>query len=116
MLIYWTFLLKNDKINAFVVGKIMKNQDNNTIFRNITMITQISLYVMVPIFLCLGLGIWLDRQFGWSTTIFMLILGMVSGARTGYVTVKDMIERDEAKRKKRLNEEIERKVSKYGKN
>lgn len=94
----------------------MERDDRNSIYRNIAMITQISLYVMVPIFLCLGIGIWLDNRFGLSLTLPMLILGIVSGARTGYVTVKDMITSDEEKRKKRQKEEIERKVAKYGKN
>ena len=70
-------------------------------YRNIVLITQLSLYVMVPVFLCLGLGIWL------------LIVGIVAGARTGYVEAKRIIDAEDARRKKRQQEEIESKVKRH---
>lgn len=82
-------------------------------YRNIVLITQLSLYVMVPVFLCLGLGIWLDARFGWSTTLPLLIVGIVAGARTGYVETKRIIDAEDARRKKRQQEEIESKVKRH---
>ena len=82
-------------------------------YRNIVLITQLSLYVMVPVFLCLGLGIWLDARFGWSTTLPLLIVGIVAGARTGYVEAKRIIDAEDARRKKRQQEEIESKVKRH---
>lgn len=93
----------------------MQSDEKLSVFRNIAMITQVSLYVMVPVFLCLGVGIWLEGRFGLPLTLPMLILGLVTGGRTGYVTVKAMIDADEARRRKRLKDEIERKVAKSGK-
>lgn len=88
---------------------------NKGIYRNLTLITQISLYVMVPIFLCTGIGIWLENKTGLPLTIVFLIIGILSGARTGYVSVMEIIRSDEKEEKKKQLEEIERKVSKYGK-
>lgn len=90
-------------------------EDRTSIYRNIMLITQISLYVMVPIFLCIALGVFLDNRFGWSVTLPLLVVGIISGARTGYVQIKRIIDADEAKRKKRQQEEIESKVKRHGK-
>lgn len=93
----------------------MDTGDRTSVYRNIVLITQISLYVMVPIFLCLGIGVWLDQKFGWSTTLPLIVIGIAAGARTGYVEVRRTIEADEDRRKRRQTEEIENKVRKHGK-
>lgn len=93
----------------------MDTGDKTSVYRNIMLITQISLYVMVPIFLCLGIGIWLDAQFGWNTTLVFMIVGIAAGARTGYVEVKRVIIADDIKRKKKQLSEIEEKVKRHGK-
>ncbi|MGN0407759.1 MAG: AtpZ/AtpI family protein [Bacteroides sp.] len=93
----------------------MDTGEKASVYRNIVLITQISLYVMVPIFLCLGVGIWLDGKFGWSTTLPLLVIGIASGARTGYVEVRRIIEAEEDRRKRRQSEEIENKVRRHGK-
>lgn len=93
----------------------MDTGGRSAVYRNIILITQISLYVMVPIFLCLGAGIWLDGRFGWSTTLPLMIVGIAAGARTGYVEVRRVIVADEERRKKKQMEEIEDKVRRHGK-
>ena len=40
---------------------------------------------MVPTFLCLALGIWLDKRFGTWFTVPLLFIGMAAGARNAYV-------------------------------
>lgn len=94
----------------------MSMGDKASVYRNIMLITQISLYVMVPIFLCLGIGIWLDARFGWNTTLILMIVGIAAGARTGYVEVQRVIKADDARRRKKQLLEIEEKVKRHGKN
>ncbi|MDO5409919.1 MAG: AtpZ/AtpI family protein [Lachnospiraceae bacterium] len=62
-----------------------------TLARCLTMITQVSLTLLSPIILCTAIGVWLDNHFGWSTTVVLLILGILSGGRSAYVLVLKML-------------------------
>lgn len=42
--------------------------------KNIVLISQLSICVMVPTFLCLAIGLWLDGKFGTYFTIPLLII------------------------------------------
>lgn len=84
--------------------------EKGTEYRNLVLISQVSISVMVPLFLCLALGIWLDGRFGTYFTLPLLILGMAAGARNAYVLLKSVIHREESIRKKKQEEEIKRKV------
>jgi ATP synthase protein I len=80
--------------------------------RNIVLISQVAIAVMTPIFLCLAVGVWLDKKFGTWFTLPLLIIGILAGARSGYVLVMDVIRAEEAERKRKLEEDIKRKVAK----
>jgi ATP synthase protein I len=79
--------------------------------RNIVLISQVAIAVMTPIFLCLAVGVWLDKKFGTWFTLPLLIIGILAGARSGYVLVMDVIRAEEAERKRKLEEDIKRKVA-----
>jgi ATP synthase protein I len=79
--------------------------------RNIVLISQVAIAVMTPIFLCLAVGVWLDKKFGTWFTLPLLIIGILAGARSGYVLVMDVIRAEEAERKRKLEEDIRRKVA-----
>lgn len=76
----------------------MKHSKNS--YRNLTLITQLGISVIVPIFLCLFVGIWLDNRFSTWFTIPLLILGFLAGGRNAYIMAKDSIRMDERKKKK----------------
>lgn len=76
----------------------MKHSKNS--YRNLTLITQLGISVIVPIFLCLFVGIWLDSRFSTWFTIPFLILGFLAGGRNAYIMAKDSIRMDERKKKK----------------
>jgi len=76
----------------------MKRSKNS--YRNLTLITQLGIRVIVPIFLCLFIGIWLDNRFSTWFTIPLLILGFLAGGRNAYIMAKDSIRMDERKKKK----------------
>lgn len=67
---------------------------NREIIYNIGMITQLGLSMLAPVILCVFLGYWLDGKFGWYTTIPLLILGILAGARNTYLLVKQIQERE----------------------
>lgn len=61
----------------------MKQKKN--IYTTFALISQLGISMIVPIFLCTYIGIKLDEKFGWSTTIPLIILGVLAGARNVYV-------------------------------
>lgn len=62
-------------------------------YRNLVLITQLGIQIMVPIFMCLFLGIFLDSHFstGFFTIVF-LILGVLAGGRNAYILAMSSIE------------------------
>lgn len=79
--------------------------------RNIVLITQLGINVLVPTFVLLLLGMWLDSCFGTSFwAIILLILGILGGAKSAYDVAMNSIKRDE-----RQQESIEDLVKKYDK-
>lgn len=81
-----------------------------TEYRNLILISQVSISVMVPIFVCLALGVWLSEYIGTWFTMLMLVLGIAAGARNAYVLLSSLIKSDEERRIKKQEEDIKRKV------
>lgn len=57
--------------------------------KNLTLITQVGLMMLIPIFLCLFFGIWLDDRFATNGvfTIIFIIVGVLAGFRNMFVIV-----------------------------
>ena len=91
----------------------MKN--DGKALRNIVLISQFAICVMVPTFICLALGIWLDKRFGTWFTVPLLFIGMAAGARNAYVFAMNTVRQEKAKKDKAEEIEIERKVEEYRK-
>lgn len=70
---------------------------------------------MVPTFVCLALGLWLDGKLGTSFTIPLLIIGIAAGGRNAYVIAMNSIKQDEIKKKRTQEDEIQQKVERYNK-
>ncbi len=80
-------------------------KNNKAVFKGIAMITQIGISIMVPVFLCLFLGKWLDSLFHTSfITILFLLLGFVVAFRNVYLMTRTFYAKDQ----KREHEEWER--------
>lgn len=81
------------------------------VFRSLSMITQLGVSVMVPIFMCIFIGVMIDKYFNTSTLIFLLILGIGAGVRNAYILVQKVMSEnvaekeaaDKKKREERLN-------------
>ena len=70
---------------------------------------------MVPTFVCLALGLWLDGKLGTSFTIPLLIIGIAAGGRNAYVLAMNSKKQDEIKKKRTQEDEIQQKVERYNK-
>lgn len=54
--------------------------------KNLTLISQLAINVLVPTFLCLAMGLWLDNKLGTSwIAVALLFLGIAAGGRSAYV-------------------------------
>lgn len=91
------------------------------VFRSLTMITQLGVSVMVPIFMCLFIGYMIDKYFNTSTILVFLFLGIGAGIRNAYImamkvlneNVKDREEADRKKKEERENAHIKQKSQSY---
>ena len=83
--------------------------------KNIVLISKLSICVMVPTFICLALGLWLDKKLGTCFTIPLLILGIAAGCRNAYVLAMNSIKQDEVKKKLEQEKDIQQKVERYNK-
>lgn len=52
-----------------------KKKYDKTVFQALAMVTQFGINMLVPIFICTFIGIWLDKKFG--TSYIMIILFFV---------------------------------------
>lgn len=57
-------------------------------YKNLALITQLGINVMVPTFLCLFIGIWIGKFIGTWVVIPLLFLGMAAGMRNCYLMAK----------------------------
>lgn len=69
-------------------------------YQNLVLISQISIHMMVPIFLCLFVGLWLDGKFDTWFTVPMLFLGIAAGGRNAYILAMSAVKRDDRRKKK----------------
>ncbi len=67
-------------------------------YKNIVLISQLGISMMTPIFLCLIVGIFIDKEFGTSTVLPLLFLGILAGGRNTYMLAKKTIDDDEHKK------------------
>ena len=67
------------------------NRKNRSTFKALAMITQFGINMLVPIFLCVFLGIKADKLFGTSfMVIVMFFLGAAAGFRNTYIMSKEI--------------------------
>jgi len=73
-----------------------KNKYNKDVYRSLTLITQFGINMIVPIFLCTFLGIFIDKKLGTSfIVIIMFFLGAIAGARNVYIFAKGIYDKPE---------------------
>lgn len=63
-----------------------KQKYDKSVYRSFALITQFGINMLVPIFLCSFLGIWLDKKFGTSYWMIVLFfIGALAGFRNIYI-------------------------------
>lgn len=66
-----------------------RNKYNRSVYRSLAVITQFGINMLVPIFLCSFLGMYLDKKLGTSYIMILLFfVGALAGFRNIYIVAK----------------------------
>ena len=79
-----------------------------SVHKSFAMISQVGISMLVPIFLCCMLGLFLENKFGWPLFIPLFILGALAGMRNVYVLISAIYKEDEKKKNEQLEKNFTR--------
>lgn len=73
---------------------------SKSVYRSLTLITQFGINMLVPIFLCTAVGIYIGRKFSieWITIPFFMI-GAIAGFRNIFIMAKKIYSNTEEREK-----------------
>lgn len=71
---------------------------SKSVAKSLTMISQVGISMLVPIFLCCMLGMFLEDKTDWPAFIPMFILGALAGMRNVYFMLSAIYKEDEEKK------------------
>ena len=74
-----------------------------SVYKSLAMISQVGIAMLVPIFLCCLLGIFLKEQFSISAFIPLFFLGALAGMRNVYVMLSAIYKEEEKKKNDKRN-------------
>lgn len=61
---------------------------HKSVYMTLALISQLGISIIVPVFLCTFIGVKLDEKYGWSTTIPLIVAGVLAGIRNAYALLK----------------------------
>ncbi len=68
---------------------------DKSVYRSLALITQFGINMLVPVFLCTFVGIWLGRKFSIEWIVIPLfIMGALAGFRNIFIMAKKIYEKD----------------------
>ncbi len=59
-----------------------------SVYKTFSLISQLGISMMVPVIICTIAGVKLDERFGISSTIPLIIIGVLAGVRNVYALVR----------------------------
>lgn len=74
---------------------------DSSVYKNITLISQLGISMLTPILMCVFLGRFLEERYGWPVFVPLLIMGILAGGRNVYqlamstVDTKGKVDEDE---------------------
>ncbi|MDR1771663.1 MAG: AtpZ/AtpI family protein [Hungatella sp.] len=77
-----------------------------SVMRSFMMVTQLGISVMVPVFVCILAGYYIDRYAGTKLTLLFLFLGFLAGGLNAYKLAKSTLAMNE--REERAEDQKER--------
>lgn len=80
-------------------GQVMK--DSKIVAKSLTMISQVGISMLVPIFLCCMLGLYLEKEFSFPAFVPLFFLGALAGMRNVHVMLSAIYKEDNEKKNDR---------------
>ncbi len=80
-------------------GQVMK--DNKIVAKSLTMISQVGISMLVPIFLCCMLGLYLEKEFSFPAFVPLFFLGALAGMRNVHVMLSAIYKEENEKKNDR---------------
>lgn len=74
-----------------------------SVYKALAMISQVGIAMLVPIFLCCMLGLFLEDRFSLPAFIPLFFLGALAGMRNVYVMLSAIYKEDDKKKNDRKN-------------
>ena len=68
---------------------------HKSVFKSFFLVTQLGISVMVPIALCVAVGVLIDRNFGTWWIIPLLIIGFAAGIRNAAILLTNTLKEDD---------------------
>lgn len=62
------------------------------VYNTFALISQLGISIIVPIFICIFAGVFLEKRYSISITVPLIILGVFAGVRNAYYLLKQAIE------------------------
>lgn len=90
-----------------------ENNNGGKAYSNIMLISQLGISVMVPIFMCLFAGIFLDDKFSTCLTVPLLFLGIAAGGRNAYIMAKAALDKETKAKAKQEQDELNEILDRY---
>ena len=72
-----------------------------SVYKSLAMISQVGIAMLVPIFLCCMLGLFLRNKFGIPAFLPLFFLGALAGMRNVYVMLSAIFKEDDRKKNDR---------------
>lgn len=90
-----------------------KNKLKREVYSNFVLISQIGFHMLVPIFACVAIGVFIDGKYHTYLTLPLLILGILAGGRNAYALAKSANRKSEdqlelEKEQKMVEEAVEK--------
>ncbi len=60
--------------------------------KNLVLISQIGISMIVPILLCTFIGAWLEKKFPFPFTIVFIVIGILAGGRSVFALIQKTIQ------------------------
>lgn len=71
-----------------------------SVYRTLTLVSQLGISIVVPVLLCTFLGSWLEDKFHLPLFIPLVVLGVLAGLRNAYILVVHANEDPDDKKKR----------------
>ncbi len=73
------------------------NKNRREIIRALSLITQMGVTMLVTIFMCIFIGMAIDKLFGTKLLVWFIVLGAISGFRSVYLLIRGYLSYGEDK-------------------